>query len=97
MKETARLADERIELGESAIAALDMKLHILTDTITDRPEVSVTYFRPDDKKTGGAYVTAAGTLKKIDEYERTLVFADGTAIPVADVLDIGCELFKSLT
>ena len=96
VKETARLTDERIELGESMIAELDIKLHILADAIADQPGVSVTYFRPDDKKTGGAYVTAAGALKKIDEYERALVFVDGRKIPIADVLDMECKLFKSL-
>lgn len=70
IRETARLTDEKIELGEGAVADLDMKLGMLADLIDDHPEIAMIYFRPDEKKSGGSYVTVAGALKKIDEYER---------------------------
>jgi hypothetical protein len=94
VKETARLTEGRIELGESAIAALDLKLSMLSDMIADHPEVAVTYFKPDDKKDGGAYVTATGTVKKIDDYERAVVLLSGDKIKIEDILDIECELFE---
>lgn len=93
IKETGRLTDAKIELGESAIAELEMKLDILVDITAECPEVSVTYFQPDGKKDGGAYVTASGVLKKVDNTLHVIVFTDGKSIPIADILDIACERF----
>ena len=54
--ETARLTDVRIELSEEERAELDYKQQYLSTL--DAPTVSVTYFVPDERKSGGAYVTA---------------------------------------
>ena len=97
IKEAARLTDERIELGESTIADLDMKLTILADMISEFPKVSVTYFLSDSKKKDGAYVDVEGAVKRIDDYEKSLIFVNGKKIPIADILDIQCDLFESLT
>lgn len=94
--ETARLTDNRIELDEGAIAALDEKLLILADYIANRPEIAVTYFRADDKKEGGAYVAATGALKKIDDVERIIILTDGSRIRIDDILEIECDLFEEL-
>ena len=50
-----------------------------------RERVTVTYFRPDAKKAGGAYVTVTGVVKKIDEYEKTLWMEDGTVIAIEEL------------
>jgi len=97
VKETARLTDERIELDENALDDLAMKLSMLADMINDHPEIAITYFRPDEKKEGGAYVTAVGAVKKLDEYERVIVLMNGEKIPIVDVLDIECELLEDAT
>lgn len=96
IKETARFTDERIELDESTIAALDMKLRMLADMIAEHPEIAVTYFQEDEKKEGGEYVTAIGAVKKIDDYKRIIVLMNGEKIKLKDILDIECDLFKSL-
>ncbi len=83
--ETARLTDARVELGESAVEELERKLIDLAARISERPEISVTYFVPDGRKSGGVYVTRTGALKRIDELERALVFADGARIAVGDI------------
>lgn len=83
--ETARLTDARVELGESAVEELERKLIDLAARISERPEITVTYFVPDARKEGGAYVTRTGTLKRIDELGRELVFADGARIAVGDI------------
>ena len=93
IKETARLTSDRMELSESDIAVLDMKLQILKDSFSDFPEVEVTYFKPDEKKKGGAYVSSSGTLKRIDDFENAVIFMDGSKIPIHDIIDISCELF----
>ena len=83
--ETARLTDARVELGESAVEELERALAGIAAHISERPEITVTYFVPDGRKEGGAYMTCTGALKRIDELERALVFADGARIAVGDI------------
>ena len=96
IKETGRLTDERIELDEGALSALDMKYQLLMEALDEAPEVTITYFQPDERKAGGKYVSAVGTVKKIDDFERRITMRDGTRIPMDDVLSIDGELFSSL-
>lgn len=90
--ETARLTDHRIELSEEERAELDYKQQYLSTL--DSPTVTVTYFVPDERKTGGAYVTHTGTLKRVDEVERMVVFEDGLRVPLDEVMDIKCEQLR---
>ena len=96
IKETGRLTDERIELDVEALSALDMKYQLLMEALDEAPEVTITYFQPDERKAGGKYVSAVGTVKKIDDFERRITMRDGTRIPTDDVLNIDGELFSSL-
>ena len=91
--ETARLTDRKLELDEDTKAELDRRQAILLEHISERPEVTVTWFRPDEKKAGGAYVTTTGRLKKIDEIERVLVLTDGARIPLEDVAGLESDSF----
>lgn len=95
LRETARLTDRRMELDETEKAVLDLKLRLLSELLPDQPEISVTYFQPDDRKEGGAYLTACGVPKKIDEYAHILMMMDGTKIPIDEVLEIRCDGFKA--
>lgn len=90
--ETARLTDHRIELSEEERAELDYKQQYLSTL--DSPTVTVTYFVPDERKTGGAYVTHTGVLKRVDEVERMVVFKDGLRVPLDEVVDINCEQLR---
>ena len=96
IKETGRLTDEKIELDVEALSALDMKYQLLMEALDEAPEVTITYFQPDERKAGGKYVSAVGTVKKIDDFERRITMRDGTRIPMDDVLSIDGELFSSL-
>lgn len=88
IREAARRTEAKRELGEYDREILDRKLGILRERQGSRPEISVTYFRPDTKKEGGAYVTASGRLEKIDYYEGMLVLSDGKKIYFEDISDI---------
>ena len=57
-----------------------------TERVEEYPEIAITYFQPDAKKTGGAYVTAVSSVKKIDIYERVVVMTDGTVIPIDEII-----------
>lgn len=48
------------------------------DHIDDGQEITVTYFVPDERKSGGAYVMKTGVVSKLRAYERQLVFEGGT-------------------
>jgi len=89
--ETARVTGRRIEPDEDEKAALDRKLRRLAERAEERPEATVTWFLPDERKDGGSYVTVTGRLKRIDSAGRRLILTDGTAIPMDDVLDIESE------
>ena len=88
VQETARLTDEKIELTEDEKAILDVRLQKLADAISSQPKVTLTYFRPDKKKAGGAYICVTGQLKRIDDFEGTLVLLGGDRILIEDILDI---------
>ena len=89
--ETARLTDRKIDLDEGGKALLDEKLRKIEEEIYDRPEVEVTYFQPDLRKAGGAYLQKQGRVKKLDAYLRTMVFTDGMTIPIDDISEIILE------
>ena len=94
--ETARLTERRIELDEDTRAELDRRQAILLGHIDEQPEVTITWFQPDERKDGGAYLTATGRLKKLRELERLLVLADGTEIPLEDVVALESGIFQTL-
>ena len=96
VKETARLTDERIELSEDMKNALSDRLQIIEDRIKEHPEIAITYFQPDARKKGGAYLTVTGFVKKIDEFERVVVMTDGTAIPIDEIISIEGQIFETL-
>ena len=60
IKETGRLTDERIELDVEALSALDMKYQLLMEALDEAPEVTITYFQPDERKAGGKYASQVG-------------------------------------
>mgnify|MGYP002561363380 FL=1 len=76
------------ELDEDKQEELNEKLQTLIAYATKHPTVSVTYFKPDDKKTGGEYVTATGIFQKFRDYERTIVLEDGTDIECDRIVEI---------
>lgn len=96
IQETARLTDQRMELDEDTKAMLDLKQQILADRIAERPEISVVWFRPDARKEGGQYVTTVGQLKKVDDIARILQLADGTTIPLDEVLELRSGCFHGI-
>lgn len=96
VKETARLTDERIELEEGTKIILNDKLQLALEKADLEPVITVTYFLPDKRKKGGAYLDYTGTIKRIDEYERKVIFTDKTVVPIDDIYEIEGEIYKDL-
>ena len=88
IEETARLTEEKIVLDETAIQAVNEKLQKLSQHLQENPTVSITYFKPDKQKNGGAYLTDIGTIKKIDETEKTVIMDSGVKIPMEHIVRI---------
>ena len=96
IKETGRLTDEKIELDEEALSNLNMKFQILFERLDEQPDIAITYFKPDETKSGGAYLTTTDKIKKVDEYERMITTTNGTKIPMDDVINLESEIFQFL-
>ena len=96
IKETARLTDDYMEMGEDRLGELSAKIQLLIDKLSEQPEITVVYFIPDERKTGGSYAEKTGIVRIIDEYERKLVFYDGDKILIDRVADFKGEIFSQL-
>lgn len=96
IKETGRLTDAHIELDEEELKQLNAKFQILADHLNDNTEATITYFKPDERKEGGAYLTTTTSLKKIDIFKRLLTLRDGTKIHMDQIIDIESDLFSAL-
>ncbi len=94
--EEARVTEERIDLDEGSLSLLNEKLNMIQEFLDEEPEVTITYFEPDKKKSGGTYVSITGIVKRIDEYEHLVIMTDGKKIRVEDIYAIGSDLFYSL-
>ena len=88
IKETARLTDQKIELDDYEKEEINDKIQLIAEHLGEDFEVVITFFQPDGKKAGGAYVDALGVVKKIDEYERMIVLREGRKVPIDDILQI---------
>ena len=90
--EAARQTDRKIGLDEYEIERLNNKLKYLSEA-SETDEVVITYYVPDKKKDGGAYVSKSGIVIKVREYERDIVTDDGTKIPIEDIYSISGKMF----
>ena len=88
--ETARLTDEKIELDEEEIKNIDNCLRKIKDELekTKLVEIVLTYFRPDNYKEGGAYITIKDKIKKIDDFKKVVILEDGNEIEIDDLFEI---------
>ena len=91
IKETERLTEGQVELDENEIALLNEKIRVIYEKISEHPEITVTYFVPDEKKSGGKYITVEGAVKKMDVYRRELILMDETKIELGDIVEI-CDV-----
>ena len=86
--ETARETDAERYLDETTVASLNATLAELNARIKEQPAVTVTYFVPDTRKSGGAYHTLSGKIKKLDELKEELTLTDGTRIPLRQIMTL---------
>lgn len=96
ISETARFTDKRIDLDEGQKEILNAKLQVISDNVLKQPTITITYFLPDDRKDGGAFRTIAQSIKKVNEYEKTIITTAGCIIPIEDICGLEGEIFRHL-
>ena len=92
--ETARYTDDFQGVDESNVEALNQKIAMILDKINEHPQITVTYFKPDEKKEGGHYTLKTGNIKRVDDYEHVLQFTDNEKIPIQSIFNIDGEMFS---
>ena len=83
--ETARLTDKKLELSYEQQDYLNEQIQLLTERLSEQPQVEITYFVPDERKSGGEYVTVTGNVRRVDDYHREIVFFDNMIVKIDDV------------
>ena len=87
VEETARLTDSKTELDEYEKERIGSTLTSLLSASPDT-KITMTFFRKDKKKKGGAYVTVTGEIGKIDEIKQEITLIGGIPISFDNILDI---------
>ena len=96
IKETARLTDDYDEPSEQMKAIMNKKILFLMEQLENQPEITITFFKPDEKKEGGAYITITGVVKKIKTYERQIQMTTGDLIPIDMIFGIDGKIFSRI-
>ena len=86
--EEARLTAAKRTLTEDEVAELNKTLCSLLDREYENVKVKIIYFKPDSKKSGGAYTEYLGTFKYYRADLNRLVFTDGFEVGVGDIAEI---------
>ena len=95
VKETARLTDEKIVLSEEELKQLNIKFTLLMPHIKERPEVTLTRFIADEKKSGGRYLTETVRIRRLNPVKRILITEDNRKISLDDITDLQNEFLKT--
>lgn len=88
ISEEGRLTDSVRELTEDEVRTLNETLQILLEHEYEEIKVKVRCFKPDSKKTGGAYVDFIGIFKYFRADLQNLVFVDSTELNVNSISEI---------
>ena len=94
IREEGRRTEARRELAEDALAALDGKYRTLLEHREEAPRVEVTWFREDDRKEGGAYVTSRGILTAISPGGKWLELEGAERIRFSDIFALELPAFR---
>ncbi len=86
VEETARLTDSQAELDEYEKEKINASLTALMDAPPDT-KVSITHFRPDEHKSGGAYITVTGEIAYIDEVKKELTLIGRPPIKIDRIIE----------
>ncbi|MGN1337019.1 MAG: hypothetical protein ACI4WW_00890 [Candidatus Coprovivens sp.] len=96
VKETARLTDTKIEIDDGLRNILNKKLNIISEHLKEKPEITITYFIKDNKKSGGKYSTLKCIIRRIDLVNQEIILYDRSVIKLDDIINISGNLIEGL-
>ncbi len=96
IQEAGRLTEDFRELDETAAEELDRKLQYLLPRLSRHPEITVTFFQPDPRRSGGAWVQTEGRAVKADLTEGFLYLEGQERIPLSAVSGLSGSFFDPL-
>lgn len=88
IKEQGRRTEELAELTEDEIRKLDERLQWIEAKLPDTQLLQITYFVPDEKKTGGAYHRVEDRIVKIDRSGMRIVTEEHGSIGMQQLMSI---------
>lgn len=88
IEETARLTETKVELSDELKNDLNQKINFIKNNIKVHPEITIKYFVRDNKKSGGIYKSLTSIIKKVDDFNKCLIFADNTNVYFDDIISI---------
>ena len=89
--ETARRTQSPMEIVEEQKQELNRKLQVLKERPNSK--VSVYYFKEDEKKAGGMYNLAEGSIRKINIQDKRIYMESGLKIEMENIVDIQGAVF----
>lgn len=92
IREKARITEDKINLDENEKMEMDCVLHRILYDSHSNAICEIVYFKKDERKSGGEYLTVTGKIKKVDEYDCCIVMESGEKISFSDVYHI--EVFE---
>lgn len=96
IQETARYTDAPIDLATDGTAILNEKLRYLAEHQQEQPQILVSYYVPDERKPGGAYVTLSGTVRAVVPQEQTIYLADGSELYFSRIYQLESPVFRDI-
>lgn len=93
IREAERLTQPQKDLSDEQKAEINWRLLLLKERLP--AFVRITYFQPDDRKSGGTYQTVDGMVQKLDEYRRLVWMRDGGKIPMDRISALEGSLFDA--
>lgn len=93
--ETARLTAPKEILSQDEAENLSGRLACVIRHIPEQSEWSFVYYVPDNVKDGGRYVTVTGVVKRYDEYEKTIVLADGQVLRIDNIMSVSGKALEN--
>ena len=94
VQEAGRRTDRRPEVSEDQAEDINRCLCWLRDHIYELPEITVTWFVPDERKAGGALRTVTDHAKQLDVRRRILYLQCGISLPTAEILKLSGRCFE---
>ena len=92
----ARITEKEFIPSEDITDRLNELCNLLKDIVDSQPKISVRYFIPDKKKSGGIYKSIEGRITEFNQYDKTITLDKSKKIPIILIKEMCSELFGEM-